>query len=119
MKRVVIVSEKVSLSNLLKSKLFRILPEPKIKLYKSLSQKITDYDVVFIDEKIARRGYRKEYKNILNLQLHNSDAKLIILGEESVWNRLKTKIDGADEYLSIESFTSELLEEYLQEIILN
>lgn len=116
---IVIVSEKANLSNFLKARLDEILPECKIKHFKRLSEKITHYHIIFIDEKLARKGFKKEYKQIKFLKRKNPSSKLFILGEEGIELRLKTIIDGANDYISIQSFTSRLIDSYLKRIILD
>jgi hypothetical protein len=84
-----------------------------------LSEKIAHYHIIFIDEKLARKGFKKGYKQIKFLKCKNPSSKLFILGEEGSELRLKTIIDGANDYISIQSFTSGLIDSYLKRIILD
>ncbi len=118
MKRTIVITEKAKLAELIKIKLVEGgMPNELISISKSIPLDYEKIEFFIIDEKVAKRGMKSNFKSILKIRKENKEAQIIILGNDDLTIRMQTKIDGADDYIALQMMTSSLFGDYLNRII--
>ncbi len=120
MKKIFVITPKAKLAELFKEKLERLHKnEVIVELLKQIPRVNREDEVSFIilDEKVAVRGIKKELKVLLKLKESFEDVRIIVFGNDDLDLRMQTKIDGADDYISLQMLTSPMFDTYLSKII--
>lgn len=120
MKRTIIITSKTALANFIKERLKQNGHDEKsIFLYKWFPKKFEETEFYIIDERIAQRGFKGEFRTIQKIRRENKNARIIILGNDELSNRMRCRIDGADEYIALQMLTSNLFDSYLTRVVYN